>query len=86
MTSIDKIFPDYYERFVLPEGAHEESIQVYRACRSGKCDQDSFMTTFEENGFLVKDGADATDPSNYSLSTYEKPKDVKRFAKFNSKN
>ena len=84
MTSIDKIFPDYYKRFKLPIGAHEESIKVYRACRSGKCDKDSFLTTFEENGFLVVDGVDTTDPSNYSMSTYENPKDVKRFAKLNS--
>ena len=33
---------------------------------------------------MVEDGVDTTDPSNYSMSTYENPKDVKRFAKLNS--
>ncbi len=49
---IEKIFPDYFNRFVLPEGAREECIPVYRACKSGKCDRESFLPTFEENNFL----------------------------------
>lgn len=76
---IEKIFPDYFERFELPEGAREESIRVYRACRSGKCDRDSFLPSFEENGYMLSPLADITDPGQYSLSTYEKPTDVKRF-------
>ena len=43
----ERIFPDYFERFQLPDGAREESIKVYRACRSGKCDRDSFLPSFE---------------------------------------
>ena len=46
---IEKIFPDYFERFELPAGAKEESIQVYRACRSGKCDKASFMNKMDIN-------------------------------------
>lgn len=78
---IEKIFPDYFERFKMPDGAHEESIKVYRACRSGACDRDSFLPSFEEHGFRLSSSmADESDPGEYSLSTYEKPKDVKRFA------
>lgn len=77
---LERIFPDYFERFELPEGARLESIKVYRACKSGKCDRKSFLPTYEENGFAVDDGADETDPGQYSLSTYEKPTHVKRFA------
>ena len=84
MKSIEKIFPDYFERFDLPEGAREEQIKVYRACRTGKCDKESFLPTFEEMGFKLNPFADPKDPGHYSLSAYEKPKDVKRFAMVNS--
>lgn len=77
---IEKIFPDYLQRFGLPDGAREESIRGYRACRSGKCDKDSFLPSYVENGFVLNPMIDPTDPSQYSLSTYEKPTDVKRFA------
>lgn len=77
---IEKIFPDYFKRFKLPEGAREQDICVYRACRSGKCDKDSFLPSFEEAGYVLNPTADPTDPSQYSLSTYEKPTHIKRFA------
>ena len=79
LDRIDRFFPDYFKRFKMPEGAHEESITVYRACRSGKCDEDSFLPSFEESGFELNPLLDEDDPSQYSLSVYEKPKDVKRF-------
>ena len=84
MITIEKVFPDYLDRFEMPEGAHEESIQVYRACRSGMCDRASFLPTFEQNGFKVREGDDEKDPSNYSMSTYEKPNHIKRFASMDS--
>ena len=84
MITIEKVFPDYFDRFEMPEGAHEESIQVYRACRSGMCDRASFLPTFEQNGFKVREGDDEKDPSNYSMSTYEKPNHIKRFASMDS--
>lgn len=80
LKRIEKIFPDYFRRFRLPDGAKEEAIKVYRACRSGKCDKDSFLPTFEERGCKLDPLIDPTDPGQYSLSTYEKPTDVKRFA------
>lgn len=80
LRRIEKIFPDYFQRFELPDGAREEYIKVYRACRSGKCDKESFLPSFEESGFVLNPLADITDPGLYSLSTFEKPTDVKRFA------
>ena len=77
---IEKIFPDYFQRFKLPDGAREELIKVYRACRSGQCDKESFLPSFEENGCVINPLADSADHGQYSLSTFEKPKDVKRFA------
>lgn len=80
LKRIEKIFPDYFQRFKLPDGAREESIRVYRACRSGKCDKSSFLPSFEEKGCVLDPLVDVSDPGQYSLSTFEKPTDVKRFA------
>ena len=81
---LERIFPAYFELFDLPEGAREEEIKVYRACRTGACDKLSFLPTFEQQGYQHLEGDDPNEPGTYSLSTYEKPKDVKRFAKMNS--
>ncbi len=78
---LKRVFPAYFSRFELPEGAREEAIEVYRACKSGKCDAASFIPTYEEKGFEIRDGDDEKDPGLYSLSTFEKPQHVKRFAK-----
>lgn len=83
-SELKRIFPEYFSKFSLPEGAHEERILVYRACKTNKCDKKSFTPTYEEQGCQVRDCDDPTDPSLYSLSTYEKPRDVKRFAITNS--
>jgi hypothetical protein len=80
MNSVEKIFPEYFCRFVMPEGAHEESILVYRACRTGKCDRESFLSSYEQNGFNISFGGDPTDPSEYSMSVFEKPNHIKRMA------
>ena len=64
----------------MPVGAHEENITVYRACKTGECDEESFKPSYEENGYNVYPFLPEDDPSQYSLSTFEKPKDVKRFA------
>lgn len=77
-------FPDYFNNFKLPEGAREETLTVYRACKSGKCDKASFQPTFEEQGCSLGPLDDPCDPSMYSLSTYLKPKDIKRFAAMDS--
>ena len=77
---IENKFPHYFERLILRAGAREELIKVYRACRSGRCDKNSFLPSFEENGYVLNPIVDLTDPGQYTLSTFEKPTDVKRFA------
>ena len=33
-SELKRIFPEYFSKFSLPEGAHEERILVYRACKT----------------------------------------------------
>lgn len=82
---IDKVFPEYFEKFEMPIWAREQELTVFRACATGKVDRDSFLNSYEENGFCVTAGADETDSSQYSLSTYTKYRDVKRFMKLTSR-
>lgn len=79
MDDIKKVFPSYIDNSIIPVWAKEQSIEVYRACRSGKVDQLSFMNSYEENGFKVLEDLGKYQASAYSLSTYTKMKDVKRF-------
>ncbi|HHX59692.1 MAG TPA: hypothetical protein GX707_02980 [Epulopiscium sp.] len=84
MKKLKKKFPSYFKRFELPEGATEQRIEVFRACKTHKIDKGSFMPTFEENNYSYLDGEDPSDPGVYSLSTYENPRDVRRFANTNN--
>ncbi|SHM76934.1 hypothetical protein SAMN02746066_03240 [Anaerosporobacter mobilis DSM 15930] len=79
-----RLFPKYFELFQLPDGAKDEEIKVFRACKTWKCDRESFTPSFEEMGCDIKLCKDPTDPGEYSLSTYEKSKDIKRFVNLNS--
>lgn len=82
---LERIFPDYFERYHLPpEGAREEVIQVYRACRTNKLEKESFLPTYEERGCIFFDETEKEDPGTFSLSTFEKARDVKHFAAMNS--
>ena len=81
----EKKFPSYFEKFEIPEWAREQELQVFRACATGKVDRESFLNTYEENGFQVSVGAAEDDPQEYSLSTYTKFRDVKRFMATNSR-
>lgn len=85
MDKLRKKFPSYFNNFELPEGAKEQKIEVFRACKTQKVDSESFLPSFEENNCSYCSGDDPSDPGLYSLSTYEKPKDVKRFANTNNK-
>ena len=85
MDELRKKFPSYFSKFELPEGAREQRLKVYRACKTQTVDEESFIPTFEENNYTYGQGDDPLDPGIYSLSTYEKPKDVKRFAITNNK-
>ncbi len=81
---LERLFPDYFDRFNLPEGAKPEKIEVYRACKTQKCDKESFTPSFEEKGFEYHQDDDPSDPSLYSLSTAEKIKDIQRFVRIDS--
>lgn len=81
-------FPAYFANFTMPDGAKPLSIAVFRACATGKVDEPSFLNTFEADygaNTSKVDEKDVSNPSIYSLSVYEKYKDVKRFATMTSK-
>lgn len=67
------------------EWAREQELEVFRACATGKVDRESFLNTFEENGFCVSLGKENDDPQEYSLSSYKKFRDVKRFMAIDSR-
>lgn len=85
LQEIEKRFPAYFENFSLPECAAEQEIEVYRACETRKIERASFLNTYEEKGFEVPVDMAADDPRVYSLSTYENPKDLKRFVAIDAK-
>ena len=74
-----KVFPEYFKNFTMPETAQEQEIEVYRACRTKKIERESFLNTYEENGFKVPADKREDDPQQYCLSTYRNPRDIKRF-------
>lgn len=81
---IKKIFPSYFENFRLPEAAIEQEIEVYRACKTRKIERESFLNSYEENGFKIPPDCDKNDPQQYSLSTYFRLNDIKRFVTIDS--
>ncbi len=87
MTKVqaEKKFPSYFEHFQIPEWAREQELEVYRACATGKADRESFLNSYEENGFQISKGGEDNDPQEYSLSTYRKYRDVKRFMAMDSR-
>ena len=81
----EKKFPSYFKNFEIPEWAREQELEVFRACATGKVDRESFMNSFEENGYKISKDGDENDPQEYSLSTYIKFRDVKRFMAMDSR-
>ena len=79
---VNRFYPKCFENFKMPECAKEEEITVYRACKTGKCDCISFTPSYKERN--LDEESDLSNPGLYSLSTYEKPMHVKRFAKLTS--
>jgi len=80
-----KVFPAYYDNFKMPPEAKEQELTVYRACETRKLERESFLDSYEANGFQVPANFEPTDPIVYSMSTYLKLRDVKRFVVTNSK-
>lgn len=85
MEDVQGRFPSYFDVFEMPPGAQPQRITVHRACGTGTIDRRSFLSTFEEQGCEYQEGDDPEDPGLYSLSTYERPKDVRRFMTLTSK-
>lgn len=82
----EKVFPAYFQsRHVqLPPEAALQVIEVYRACRTGKVERESFLNTYEENGFQVPAGLSPDDPQVYSLSTFTRPNYLQRIVTVHS--
>ena len=81
MKNQEKKFPIYFRKFELPKEAGDNNYRVYRACKTHKLDKESFTPSFEENNFSYTPEEDEQDPSLYSLSVFQNPKDIKRFIK-----
>lgn len=83
-----KKFPSYFSEISnkygieLPpsDAINSPPLDVYRACKSRKIEKESFLNSYEENGFNAPFGRE-DDPSSYSMSVYTKLKDLKRFTK-----
>ncbi len=80
---IEKSFPDYFKNFELPADVKEEKLQAYRACKTQKCDKESFASTYEEKKGNFSD-EELKNPSTYSLSLFWKAKDIRRFTVIDS--
>lgn len=81
----EKKFPSYFSNFEMPEWAREQELTVFRACATGKVDRESFLNSFEENNFQISLDGKVDDPQEYSLSSYTKLKDVRRFMTVDSR-
>ena len=66
----EKKFPSYFKNFKIPMWAREQELQVFRACATGRVERESFLNSYEENGFQVSPDGAEDDPQEYSLSTY----------------
>lgn len=84
---IRKKFPAYMDSIELPTCAKEQEIIVYRACRTRRIEKESFLNTYEENGYqiLAHPSLEENDPQHFSMSTYVKVKELKRFCSTNQK-
>ena len=85
---IKKSFPCYrnaigeviFDHNMLPDNAIQQNIEeVYRVCKKGKINVEAFLSSYEE-GIHNKD-IDISNPSTFSTSCFEKPKDAKRICK-----
>lgn len=73
-------YPENFESEILPEGAREQEIEVYRVAKTGKIEESTFWSTFLENSIERGNNTsryipkDSNDPSEYSTSFFEKYK------------
>lgn len=77
-----KKFPSNFPcELLFRENAKEESIDVFRICRTGYVEEASFLPTYMDEISNTKE-YDPTDIGNYSMSTYHKLSDAKKRFKF----
>lgn len=81
--NLQKKFPEYFKNFEFPPGTEERELSVFRACKTQKIDKESFLNSYEENGFKVLTTHESNDPQLYSMSTYMQLKDLKRYMTLN---
>ena len=82
IEQIKKKFPSSLPVEKLPAGAKAMEIEVYRLCVTGVVEPDSFLPTFMDPTQKNLKNMDRNDISYYSLSTFEKERDVYRLYKF----
>lgn len=81
-----RVFPLYMKQITLPAEAKPEAIKVYRICKTGKVEPESFLTTYVEYERKNSLGAlNLLDVASYSLSCWEKAKDARRYLIFFTK-
>ena len=78
-------FPCFFKNFSFPDTAKHQNITVYRACSTHKIEYSSFLPSFIESHYKAPAGLTLDDPRAYSVSTYLRVKDLKRFCALNSK-
>ena len=92
MRKFPDCYPKNFESEILPIGAKEQEIEVYRVAKTGKIDESTFWSTFLEN--LNRVGFDTSryipkepgDPPEYSTSFYGKYKSAASICKVLTKN
>lgn len=83
MDELRKKFPPNFPVELLPDGAKEEEINVYRVCRTGKVESASFLPTYLDELAMTKENDNQEHEIGfYSMSTYAKEGDAKRALKF----
>lgn len=80
--AFEKRFPDDIHS-KIPNGAKEERIKCYRACKTNDVDTESFIPSYVEWNYIFPKPELKDDPSAYALSLYERFKDIKRFSAVN---
>lgn len=81
-SEIEKKFPSAFPVDKLPKEAKEECIEVYRVCETGKVEAASFQPTYLDVLAQTKENIDDEDIGHFSMSVYEKWKDIKKRHKF----
>lgn len=91
VEKMQKKFPSYFHEEAnihnidIPpkDSVSAPPISVYRACPTNKIEKESFLNSYEENGFKVLKGLEGN-PSAYSMSVYTEKKYLKRFTTINN--